>query len=288
MSSEAQAVALSQLIRLSPSVYLQDVPLNQGPSPKPQQGIGVAPPDTILICSWNNALLHHVAKYISGYTTLYPEARIVLVTNETADVTYRSLASQKLRRAPALAALLAQHGDKLLVHVFSNGGAYQITQLARSYRESTGQLLPIQAMVLDSCPGRGTFQTVAAAFAASLPKQWYFRTMGPVLIYILLGLMWIFTKVQGWENTIDVIREDLNDPSLVNVRAPRCYLYSETDPMVGWDAVEEHYHECQQKGYNAVVEKFSGSGHVSHVRVDGKRYWNVVRGLWERAQGSDR
>ena len=66
----------------------------------------------------------------------------------------------------------------------------------------------------------------------------------------------------------------------------RCYIYSESDFMVGWRDIEDHAIDAADKGFTVQSEKFDGSGHCAHVRVaGGAKYWAVVDRLWQGSRG---
>lgn len=58
-------------------------------------------------------------------------------------------------------------------------------------------------------------------------------------------------------------------------------MYSKQDLLVDWREVEKHAREEQKRhGGEVRLERFEGSGHVSHLREDEGRYRGVVEGLW--------
>lgn len=76
-------------------------------------------------------------------------------------------------------------------------------------------------------------------------------------------------------------RNVLNNSELLRLEAPRCYLYSEADEIVGWEDVEKHATQAEQKGWSVRREKFHRSPHVSHLKEDEERYWSTVKAVWE-------
>lgn len=80
-----------------------------------------------------------------------------------------------------------------------------------------------------------------------------------------------------------MLRRRLNDPQLFSVRAPRAYVYSREDEMVGWRDVEGHVAEARERGYRARAELFEGSKHVAHMPMDSERYWRIVQEVWKES-----
>jgi hypothetical protein len=65
--------------------------------------------------------------------------------------------------------------------------------------------------------------------------------------------------------------------------ARRCYIYSDADESVKAKDVEDHVDEARRKGWVASAEKFRGSPHVGHMRLDSAKYRKIVEELWDRS-----
>ncbi|MCJ1375575.1 hypothetical protein MMC20_006812 [Loxospora ochrophaea] len=281
--ASTDASPLRSFSRLSTSTFIRPPPLNSSITPSQNAGSGSAPPDTIILSAWNNAAQRHMSKYISGYTTLYPNARLLLLTTTTPDLVYRTTSSQNATLSPVVDALCAQPNDRLLIHCFSNGGAYKFTELCTAYRNTTGNVLPIRAMILDSGPDNGrSFKRSLAAVVQGLPKQWHLRIPGMFIAYILVGVVWL-RSFFNQKSAIEKMYKNLNEPKVIDINARRCYVYSQADDMVWWKEIEAHSQDAEAKGWKTAKEKFEGSMHVGHVRLDGQRYWKIVTDTWENS-----
>ncbi|KAI9740514.1 MAG: hypothetical protein M1834_005094 [Cirrosporium novae-zelandiae] len=293
--SESPSAPLSAFTQLSPVVYLYSPPESTTTS------TAVAP-KLIILATWLGAYPSHIRKYVTGYQTLYPTTRILLIRSGPANWIYRSTSALRKQAKPAISTILSalddpnspqnqqqQQQPQILLHVFSNGGSFETCNLLHTYKEATGKPLTSYVTIFDSCPGRGTMQQGYNAFAAALPPAFYIRIPSIILTCFFLFAVWVTVNVLGVaKNPVDVIREDLNDPELVVKEAKRVYIYSEADQLVGWNDVEGHAREAEDKGFVVEREKFAGSQHVSHVRVEGGvRYWGIVKRLWEETGGVD-
>jgi alpha-beta hydrolase superfamily lysophospholipase len=68
--------------------------------------------------------------------------------------------------------------------------------------------------------------------------------------------------------------------------ARRLYLYSDVDLLIPPAAVERHAAAARQIGVEDVrLELFKGSPHVSHMRSEPQRYFQVIKDLWNGRQG---
>ena len=298
---------LGQLMRLNSSVYLREptttpaaaaaaaaAAARTGAGVTVENGwlaprAGTTSPDTVLLFSWMDAAPRYIAKYIAGYATTHPTARLVLVTTDMADLTYRRRAAQMERLKPVVDIVRAvdRPGALTLMHMFSNAGSHTASLFLQAYRDSfagarTDSALPLHAMIFDSGPGRAEFRRFASAVSVGLPQPWYLRIPALVLVYLILGTLWIPVMRFHRRDTVDRLRQALNDKRLVRPSVPRCYIYSETDALVDWKDVESHGRDAEQKGWIVLREKYDDSPHVGHMRTDVARYWKAVETVIQR------
>jgi len=262
---------MEHFTRLNPSVFLYE------PTSKPSS----IEPDLIVLAGWMDAPMRNLAKYTAGYQKLYPSTRIVVITTSAFDTVARSNSSTVKRIAPVLDAICALPPDaKFLLAFFSNGGLYTTSMLARIYREKTGKPLPATAIILDSTPGRATYEATVRALSVGLPKNILLRFIGILVFRLLFGVYQLQCWIQQRDDFIEKARVDLNEKTLFDINTPRLYVYSEGDPMVDWRFVEEHSDEAQKLGYVVKKERYVESGHCMHLLLDQKRYWGAVTRLW--------
>ena len=235
----------------------------------------------ILLFSWMGAATKHIAKYTVTYRKLFPTARIVLIRNELADF-FRSEATYDKLLTPAIG-IVKEHvkaGGQFLVHSFSNGGGNQLVQFAKAWVKREGSPLPMRALAIDSAPGNGDWMRSHKAIATSLPRFWLWRMLGSATIHLFLACFFVVDKVSGREPTIAVLRRELSDATLVSKQAPRVYLYSKADEMVGDDEVEDHANQAEAQGWKVTRVRFERSAHTGHIREDEGRYWGAVQTAW--------
>ncbi|MCJ1484739.1 hypothetical protein MMC06_004912 [Schaereria dolodes] len=214
--------------------------------------------------------------YVRGYSRLDPTARIILIRGVMTNMLYRPASVQQRNLQLVVEAIRAEPDGPLLAHLFSNAGAQQMFMLAAAYRQNTGHLLPIQSMILDSTPGLGIIARAKTALVYELPTKWYYRLPGTLLVYFVLFGYWLLHTVSSQPNVITQSRNALNDICLIRKSAKRCYIYSEADELVLRQDVEEHCDDAEAKGWTVIREKFEGSAHVRHAKVDPDRYWSIV------------
>jgi hypothetical protein len=239
-------------------------------------------PDLILIPSWLNAAPKHIAKYTAFYKAFYPNARILLSTTSSADSISRTGWDNEQRIAPILYDLYSQPAEcKILMHIFSNGGAIDACLIARQYKAHTGMPLPLSAVVLDSTPGRLHYGRAIAAYEVALPKNPVLHLLGLIGLHLFLWAYYVVYALFRWDDVLTVMFRELNDKSLFPEDAPRLYIYSKEDNMILDEDVEDHAKEAEKKGWSCTLSKFEGTGHVAHMMSDPKRYWAAVKALWD-------
>lgn len=207
---------LFSLTRLSPNVYLGE---SSTPAGNRQPGT------TIILFIWLNASPKNISTYLSGYERLDLSARIALIKSALPNLTYHSTVSQRRNLRPVVDALCARPNDSLLVHLFSNGGMQQLCVLAAIFCETTDCLLPVQGIAHDSSPSKGTFSRVPPMLMYDLPRKFYLRLPGVVVVYLLLFILWCGNNVLQRQNVLNKTRNDLNDERLITRNAEKVYIY---------------------------------------------------------------
>ncbi|KIW90842.1 uncharacterized protein Z519_08625 [Cladophialophora bantiana CBS 173.52] len=286
-------------------------------------------PDLIIVCSWMYAQSRNIGKYIKVYQTTYPSSPILLLRQDGGDFFFRTKAQQMRNLTPAVSLIrdLSAKKEKnkegqnkgkrlkVLCHVFSNGGAWTVCQLADAYyhhqqkqqQEPRQQLsspvpckeidvlLPITVLVLDSTPSLPNVTASHTAICEALSKSPpALRALGSVLVWGYLGVSHVVGAVAGREDVTLSLRRRLNHPrgafTQPSLRA-RVYIYSQADALIAAADVEAHAREAAQVltgGRDRVrLEDFGESRHVGHVLADPARYWAIIESLWrESCRGS--
>ncbi|KAJ5887574.1 hypothetical protein N7495_007615 [Penicillium taxi] len=268
---------LAPFNKLSPSVYMQDP---AGPQLTGQP--------LIFIAFWMNAPPRALAKYVLQYRRLVPSARIVFVRASSNDFIFQSgKRSQEKRVTPAVEALAsATRANPVFVHCFSNGGLFSAVNLLQAFKSKTGQALPISFMIVDSAPGTANLSSAVRAFSFSLPRSWILRMIGKALLWVTLGSIFVLHAVTRSLDPISYASKVINEPSLLRAvnaanKPTRCYIYSDTDDLVDWKAVEKHASDSEACGWLVRREQFQGTAHVGHMRAAPDRYWAIIKDYLE-------
>ncbi|KAH6625797.1 hypothetical protein C7974DRAFT_207571 [Boeremia exigua] len=239
----------------------------------------------ILLFAWNAAAAKHIAKYTASYQRLFPGSGIVLVRCYTSDMFTRSARYPTLL-APALD-YAHQHtdaGGELLVHSFSNGGGNQINEFVKAWRARYDGKLPMRVQIMDSSPTKGPWMKSYAAISAGLPKSWFWKWFGGVLVHLLLFCSFVVNVARRKENKMVVLCRELNDERTFDNLIPRVYLYSRVDEMVGCEEVEEHAAIARSKGWDVTMVRFEKSAHCGHIREDEGKYWAAILEAWRNGK----
>jgi hypothetical protein len=276
---------LQDFQRLGPQIFYQ-VPSTQVADTKLTKS-----PDLLIVCSWMGASSRNVRKYLSTYQIQFPNTPILLLKQDGGDFFWRSKATLARNVQPAVSVIKEvieakqTEGPRILLHIFSNGGSFSAINLTDSYRASTGEHLPISALILDSTPSLPNASRAHEAISESLPRSGALRVLGQGALWAYIGVGMAVDTIFGIENLTLWLRRKLNDPEGAFMRGDlkRVYIYSKADRVVLWTDVEAHAKDAEDIiGSERVwLEDFVTSRHVGHVIADGPRYWSIVESIWK-------
>ena len=302
--------------RLSPAVWLYQ-PLSTAESS--------TSPRLVILSSWVDASLVVLRKYVAEYQKLYPTTAILLVRSSVRYCFRPQDGRRVVKPVPAaIRAILGRPGaapmgetpnftapsgessdtpgrrrcPELLVHMFSNGGSAMLYYISQEFAETGLQaaddgtclggddvLLPPHVTIFDSGVSGFRYWCFVESILPSVPGgAWTRRTAAP-LVHILCFFMLMRYRLMGVTDSSAMWARARNDRTKILEHA-RSYAYSEEDKVVDWRDVEEHAAEAAELGFVVVRrEKFAGSHHVGHSRMDPERYWSLVKDTWDRGMG---
>ncbi|KAF2267502.1 DUF829-domain-containing protein [Lojkania enalia] len=237
-------------------------------------------PALIVLCTWVNAAPRHIAKYTTVYSELYPKAAQLVLRTSLADMTSRSDSRQRAMLAKTFQTISDLPSHRVLLHIFSHGGAHKACQLALLWRGRTGSPLPVSAIILDSTPGLGTYKRSLDAILLSIPRSPFIRAVAIPLTHTYLAASWTISVVFRFENVVQRLRAGLNDTNLFPLQASRLYVYSKADKMVWWQDIEAHATTAETLGWEVKRVRFEKSPHAAHILEDAEKYWDAVKSLW--------
>lgn len=253
-------------------------------------------PALIVLCTWlGGATAKRIQRYTRGYNALWPRARILLIRTTAAEYAFWSVKSlqQKLRPAHCeiRKTLLNQNAARILLHVFSNGGANTATQLAASMNgilQSIGHAhpLPLRQIILDSCPGDLSIHKTYKAAAHSIPATFPLRFLGCATLYLLVAGIAGMETVGLRRPLGKSIRDGFNDHSMFPGHARRLYLTSRGDTIVDSGHVQTHRQQAAAAGLSTEELVFERAGHCSLVLEDQEAYWKAIASCWQRSSRS--
>jgi hypothetical protein len=268
---------------LSPSSSIYKPP----PAGKDDESAEMSSPSMIVLCTWIGAGKKHIAKYTAEYRRRYPNTTPLVCETSVYSMFFGGSITEE--RDTILehihSAANGHDGRPIVLHAFSNGGAFKALRLTESVKAKTGSTVPFTATIFDSCPGTMDRSTLSEALSLSLPRNFILNFIGLYVIWISVLLYALTQNAFGRENAAMKGRRKLNEAPLFSKNVPRLYLYSKKDELVSWEVVQEHARDARRKGYEVVGEVFEEAPHCLLLREDGKRYWGavdrMVRRRWE-------
>ena len=276
---------------LSDQVFSRKSALEKGGAP-------ASHPQTILIFGWGDGAPKHVLKYADGYQSLYPHANQFIVLSPIFKAIFSDLSDRSAAMRPLIKHVFptseSREDPRILIQCMSNAGGINTAATLHEYRETFGEPLPHQLVVLDSTPGNPclTLETLerwsramAMGVGAYLPWPTVI-TQGFCAIF-LAGHR-LFETVIGREAASLFSSGAMNNQVYETTSARRLYLYSKEDDIIGWKDIEKHDAEAKSKGYRTDAVLFEGSGHVGHLRLAPEQYWSAIQGAWKQASEEHR
>ncbi|RSM09689.1 hypothetical protein CEP52_003943 [Fusarium oligoseptatum] len=267
-------MAISSLETLGPAAAYSPSPLS---TPNEED------PRLIILLAWMDARDSYIEKYISQHRVYHPSSAILLLRSNLKMYMQPSLRRRLFSPAVPILQDLAKtsiDSPSFLLHIFSNGGVSSAVTLWELWEEAlNGKEVPRHVVVMDSCPGVFHWKTNHHVLSLGLPF-W-----ASPLVWAFLAAAWACYIPWGRVEPQEANALALNTAGRIAREVRRVYLYGDADQSVIWQDVEAHGKQAEKMGASVGMEMFSGGKHVTHARVDGERYWRVVKETWEGKTG---
>jgi len=247
--------------------------------------------ELIILCSWLGAAKKHVSKYISGYLTLAPRAKILLIESSVLILT-SAYPTQWKAIQPSVSAVRAvleecEYGTpsskvkpKIILHTFSNGGTNSATQLLIVLNRALKRPIPLHGILCDSGPAAGGYWKSYNAMVLSLPKGVLTRqVIGPLVIQFILIVLYASILIGRYEAPETTIRRTLLDEKFVDNKRI-AYVFSTADKMVDWTDIVGHGDEAEEKGMQVKQIMYEDTPHCNHFSKHGDEYLEVMDRVW--------
>ncbi|KAK0742572.1 hypothetical protein B0T21DRAFT_328495 [Apiosordaria backusii] len=296
-----EAPLLKAFTRLSKQVYVQE------PASSPSPGAHESDPTTVIIYGWGDAAPKHLSKYVTGYTTLFPYARLILIFSPMLNTLYQTLDSRSKTMIPVIETLYGpisslgssavppktESKERILLQAMSNTGGINLAAtmyaFTRAQPTESAQVFPHDLMVLDSTPGSTAFfpniapWSRAMAIGASRVLPFvpfiFIQTLAALFLATLHGVGQIMGATSAAAFSVTAV----NDPTLSDTSSKRLYLYSKEDDIIHWEDIEKHAADARSKGWDVSAETFEGTPHVGHMKAYPDKYWNAISTAWKDA-----
>ncbi|KAJ7196223.1 hypothetical protein GGX14DRAFT_473804 [Mycena pura] len=250
-------------------------------------------PRLIFIFGWASAGLSHLLKYSRQYTAFFPSASQLIIQCDLTAMALGTTETNVRRQGPVVEqlerlGLFTEQPPRMLIHVFSSGGAAQLLWLALAIDRMPpppNNAHPLLAcLILDSTPTpcQVTDFQRGLAGASTGPAKLAASTISTV-VYTAAQLLAAISLRPALR---PFVRHGLNNPRLfpwINTTTPRLYLYSDADAVARVSSVREHIARARAAGLNVREVRFEKSPHVLHARVYPEQYWAAVSARWRDA-----
>ncbi|KAJ4356771.1 uncharacterized protein N0V89_004807 [Didymosphaeria variabile] len=248
-----------------------------------------APGELVILCTWLGAGKKHIAKYVAGYREIAPRAKILLLESSVFNIA-SPYVRQWVAIRPAAEVVLSVLDDcananrsgakpNIIIHTFSNGGTNSATQLLIVLERQLGHAIPLNGIICDSGPARGTYRKSFHSMLLSLPKGLFWRIVGPIIITFVINVLF-GSQLIGWEKPERIYRRTLLDARFVDCRRI-CYAFSKADEHVDWEDITSHADEARAKSWDVRELEFQGTPHCNHMSQYRSEYLNALERVWK-------
>lgn len=154
--------------------------------------------------------------------------------------------------------------DKVFVHVFSNGGMFNLVNFMKVLDERGlgGWSKNLKSIIFDSCPGNGNPTAFALALSAYIKNpviKWIFYW----IIYFVILPLSIACSLGLMSDPVVTTGERVRDGKFLE-NAHVSFVYSTKDELIPFQCVEEYAESHERKGRKVVMVKLD-SPHVQHL-----------------------
>jgi hypothetical protein len=274
-----------EFTKLGPASYLYTPPTSSKP-------LFPTDPTTIVVLPWMGVSMRSRALNAAFHKhhALYPAARIVVALSDPMWYITTPVSTRRNLVSPAVTAIEADPAahdqrNRVLVHLFSNGGTTAFMELCVVYKARFNRRLSIKALALDSAPGKADWPRGWRAMKVGLPKGilWF---PAALLMGIVFLFTWIWVRVLKLSNLVDEARHCLSEFDVMDRTSKRLYLYGTKDKLIDPRIVEMEVRKARDLGLEVSIYKNERDPHVQYMIHDGERYWKAIEALWDSTRNS--
>ncbi|XP_018336553.1 transmembrane protein 53 isoform X1 [Agrilus planipennis] len=218
-------------------------------------------------------------KYLSKYSQIYEEKGLITI-RYTAPIKclfwkrYRMIAiADKILK---LLLDLNFESHPVIVHCFSNGGAFLYHNFSLASEKSTQQI-QIKGVIFDSAPGKRRILSLYKAISAILGGNIFYNFSISVFMTMFLSVIWMYEVCKNWIFPSDTYQSHLWENLLQEKNMwPQHFIYSKADNLIPYEDIEYFAEYRKNKGVEVSTLCFEKSPHVKHYSCHREEYVNSV------------
>ncbi|KAI9577073.1 hypothetical protein GQX74_011153 [Glossina fuscipes] len=183
------------------------------------------------------------------------------------------------------------HKHPIILHIFSNGGAYLYQHISLATRRNKTPL-KIRGMIIDSAPGErrilGLYRAVTAIYGRERKKC---HCLTAVIITLTLSFMWFAEEAYSAFKSLFVKTEPIqtnpfNDLKNEPNEFPQLFLYSKGDAVIPYTDIEKFIKIRQEQGVEVNSICFDDAEHVKIFTKYPSKYVQYVCNFINKCLGS--
>ncbi|XP_044727846.1 transmembrane protein 53 [Chrysoperla carnea] len=218
-------------------------------------------------------------KYLAKYSAIYEDKGLITI-RYTAPINCLFWKRHEMKNlGEKLVKLLLElnfENHPIIVHLFSNGGAFLYQHLSMALKK-TEKPVQITGVIFDSAPGERRVRTMFKAISAIIGGNIFYNISMSLIMTIFICTIWLFETVTIKFNSGKTLPSDpignLKDETFL---WPQHFIYSKADELIPYTDIEKFAEERKKRGVDVTELCFEDSPHVKHFSWYKEEYTNSV------------
>ncbi|KAK4878639.1 hypothetical protein RN001_011145 [Aquatica leii] len=164
----------------------------------------------------------------------------------------------------------------IIVHCFSNGGAFLLYNFLLALRQKSIQL---KGVIFDSSPGYRRLVSLYKAISTIVGGNIFYNLFLSILISLFLVIIWQYEIIKGYFASDNYQSNPVKYLQIEDNKCPQYFIFSKADDLIYYKDVEEFMDLRRARGVDVSYLKLDDSPHLKHYLYYKKEYLDGVHGF---------
>nr|CAI5866675.1 unnamed protein product [Callosobruchus analis] len=218
-------------------------------------------------------------KYLAKYSQIYEEKGLITL-RYTAPVKCLFLKRYQMisigERLVKLLIDLNFDTHPIIIHIFSNGGAFLYQNFALAMDKSDRNIM-VKGVIFDSAPGKRRVSSLFRAISAILGGNVFYNYTVSLIMTMFLSMIWFYEVISNTihpkttfqSNPLENLKNEKN-------RCPQLFIYSKNDDLIPHTDIEYFADWRRKLGVDVTTVCYDRSLHVKHLAENRENYVKTV------------